>query len=391
MKKLLACLAISATLLCGGVTVVASAQTYNVSQTECDQVFAATVGELVESQSNSLNAVRKTLYDIQINPLGFVYEFTADEADGYAVYLWENEKFIPQEVITNGSSPYAEAEGKCVYVCSYTYLEYVNGEYADLNNGVTLSADAVGLMAENAVYGNVGIMPLATTIVTVSFKSKDKHEYLMSMQPPAYTNSPYTYACACIAGANIIGYYDRYYPNLIANYVPGYLFLGTLYMYYPQSAETTAVINQLVTDMGTTSQGTTQTQFVNGMKKYCDRAGYSFGYTSVMSGGKINYSEAIKQMEQNNRPLAILLDGYNVVSIYTEGDTQDNLTYYYNTATHVMVGFGYRYITYTYSNSTTETFNFIYVSSGNPDARNGYFNVNYKGTTIVDVLAINIY
>lgn len=391
MKKLLACLAISATLLCGGVTVVASAQTYNAPQTECDQVFAATVGELVESQSNSLNAVRKTLYDIQINPLGFVYEFTADEADGYAVYLWENEKFIPQEVITNGSSPYAEAEGKCVYVCSYTYLEYVNGEYADLNNGVTLSADAVGLMAENAVYGNVGIMPLAATIVTVSFESKDKHEYLMSIQPPTINSSPYTSACACIAGANIITYYDRYYPNLIADYEPGYWFMDVLYLYYTQSSKTIAVGSQLYSDMGTTSQGTTQTQFVNGMKKYCNRAGYSFGYTSVMSGGKINYSEAIKQMEQNNRPLALFLSGYNVTRVINEWDSKDEYSYYYETANHVMVGFGYRYITYTYSNSTTETYNFIYVSSGSGNALDGFFNVNFSGNTINDALAINIY
>lgn len=388
MKKFLTCAALTIALLCGGASVVASAET--VSGTECDEVFAATVGELIDSAENSVEAVRKTLYDIEVNPLGFVYEFTADDRDGYAVFLWEDEKFIPQEIIPEGASPYAETEGKCVYVCSYTYLEYANGEYVDLNTGITLSAQAISLMAENAVYGNSGIMPLAVTQINIAFKSRDKHEYLMSLQPPTYNSSPYLSACACVAGANIIGFYDRYYENLIPDFEPGSLFMGVAYLYGIQTEEVTEVIKQLYVDMGTTSNGTTETQFINGMTKYCTRAGYSFGYTSLMSGGKLNYSEAIKYIEQYNQPVALFLSGYNVAGI-SEGDSQDGYGYFYDNTNHMMVGFGYRYVTYTYNNGTTETFNFIYVSSGNSSAPCGYYNSNFNNTTINNALAINIY
>lgn len=388
MKKFLACAALSAVLLCGGASVVAAAETS--TGTECDEVFAATVSELIDCQENSLSAVRKTLYDIEVNPLGFVYEFTADESDGYAVFLWEDEKFIPQEFIPEGASPYAETQGKCIYVCSYTYLEYENGEYIDLNNGITLSDEAVNLMAENAVYGNGGIMPLATTQITIAFKSKDKHEYKMSTQPPAYNSSPYISACACIAGANIIGFYDRYYENLIPGYEPGYKFLGA-YMYYVQGNEADEVIKQLYADMGTTNNGTTEAQFKSGMTKYCNRAGYNIAYTSLMSGGKINYSQAITYIEQYNQPVALFLSGFNVASV-SEADGQDSYGYYYDNANHVMVGFGYRYVTYTYSNGTTETFNFLYVASGMLNTSSlGYFNTNFNNTKIDDALAINIY
>lgn len=390
MKKLLACAALCVAVLGGGVSAVASAQTANLAETECDSVFAATVGGMIDSEQNSIDAVRKTLYDINVEPLGFVYEFVAEGKDGYAVFLWQDEKFIPQEVIPEGASPYAEAEGKCVYVCSYTYLEYADGEYVDLNNGLTLSDEAVELMSENAVYGQSDIMPLAVTQVTIAFKSKDKHEYLMSLQPPRYNSSPYTGACACIAGANIIGYYDRYYENLIPDFVPGYLFYNMYYLYYGQAIAVDEVVKQLYSDMGTTSNGTTEAQFLNGMSKYCKRAGYNFGYTSLMSGGKLNYSNAIKYMEEYNQPIALFLSGYNVATV-VEGDSQDGYGYNYSNANHIMVGFGYRYVTYTYSNGSTETFNFIYVSSGNGNYIAGYYNINYSGSTLDDALAINIY
>lgn len=388
MKKFLICAAIITCMLCGVVPMVASAQT--VAGTECDQVFAATVGELLNCEDTSVKAVRKTIYDIEVNPLGFIYEFTADGTDGYAVFLWEDEKFIPQEVIPEGASPYAEAEGKCVYVCSYTYLEYINGEYTDLNNGVTLSFETVNLMAENAVYGNAGIMPLATSLVTVEFASKDKHEYLMSLQPPKYNSSPYTSACACLAGANIIGFYDRYYENLIPDYEPGYTVLDAIYLYHVQSSTITEVIRQLYADMGTTDNGTTKNQFKSGMTKYCSRAGYNISYTSLMSSGSINYSKVMQYIEEYNQPVALFLSGYNV-GMVTEGESQDTYGYYYSAVNHVMVGFGYRYVTYTYSNSKTETFDFIYVSSGNPSSTHGYYNLKYNNTSIDDVLAINIY
>lgn len=388
MKKFLICAAIIVALLCGGVPLVASAET--VTGTECDEVFAATVGELLDCEDTSVKAVRKTLYDIEVNPLGFIYEFTADETDGYAVFLWEDEKFIPQEVIPEGASPYAQAEGKCIYVFSYTYLDYTDGEYIDLNNGVTLSSETVDLMAENAVYGSAGIMPLASSLVTIEFASKDKHEYLMSLQPPTYSSSPYISACACIAGANIIGFYDRYYENLIPDYEPGYMFMGAAYLYYIQTAPVTEVVKQLYVDMGTTDKGTTESQFKSGMTKYCNRAGYGISYTSMMSGSSINYSKVIQYIEEYNQPVALFLSGYNVGSV-SESDTQDTYGYYYSEGNHVMVGFGYRYVTYMYSNSKTETFNFIYVSSGDHNSSYGYYNIKYNSTTINSALAINIY
>lgn len=387
MKKLLATVTLGFLLLSTGVPLIASASTAEVP--ECDKAFAATVASLAEGAANSVKATRKPLYDIEVNPLGYVYEYTLDGADGYAIFLQQDDRFIPQEVIPESASPYLEAEGKCIYVCSFTYLEYSDGDYTDLESGIILLPETIEEMSETAVYGSAGIMPLAGAQVIIPFDTKDKHDYKMSLQPPMYFASPYLSSCACIAGANIIGFYDRYYVNLIPDFEPGYFFLGVLYMYYGQSSAIYSVIDDLYVDMGTTTEhGTTEQQFIDGMKKYCNRAGYSFAYTSLMAGNKVNYSDVIKYTETLNQPLALFLSGYNIAGI-SEGDVDDGYGYYYSTGNHVMVGFGYRYVTYTY-NGTSNTYYFIYASSGYDSAPVGYFNINFN-TTINDILAINIY
>lgn len=388
MKKLIVSAAMSLLLLCAGTpAIIASAAT--AEGVECDEVFAATVGSIADSDENSVKATRKPLYDIEVNPLGYVYEYTLDGAEGYAVFIQREGNFVPQEVIPEGTSPYAEVEGKCIYVCSFTYLEYNSGEYTELSSGITLLPETVEDMADNAVYGDSGISLYSSSTVYIEFKSKDKQEYIMTLQPPSYTATPFVSGCACLAGANIIGFYDRYYVNLIPNYEPGYLFLNVMYMYYGQSSEIFDVLEQLYVDMGTTVNGTTEPQFISGMKKYCNRAGYNFGYTSLMSGSKLNYSAVANYIENYNQPVALFLSGFNV-AIIGERDNIDGFGYYYENTNHVMAGFGYKYITYTYNNGSQETFNFIYVSSGKDNAPVGYFNTSYN-TTIDDVLAINIY
>ena len=387
MKKLLATVTLGLSLLCTGVPLTAFASTAEVP--ECDRAFAATIAALTDGDETSVRATRKPLYDIEVNGLGYVYEYTLGGTNGYAIFIQQEDKFVPQEVIPESASPYIGTEGKCIYVCSFKYLEYADGEYTDLESGITLLPDTVADMAEVAVYGDSGIMPLAGAQVIIPFDTRDRHEYKMVYRQPMYDSSPYKSSCACIAGANIIGFYDRYHENLIPDYEPGYTFLGSLYVYYAQDKPVSEVIDQLYVDMGTTAQnGTTEQQFKDGMKKYCNRAGYSIDYTSLMFSNNVNYSAVMEYTENLNQPLALFLSGFNIADI-DEGEDDDGYGYYYNTANHVMVGFGYRYVTYTYYGSSS-TYYFIFATSGVINAPSGYFNLNFN-TTINNILAVNIY
>ena len=389
MKKrfLTAGIALAISMTAVPVTLVASA---DVKVEECDKIFAQTINSLIDESdiaNGKVSATRKPLYDISIEPLGCVYEFTLKDSEGYAIVINTDGKYIAQEVIPDGVSPYAESEGKCVYVGNMTYLEYDDGEYTVAGSDTVLPDEVVEYLAEDALYGDGGAVSGSTT-VKIEFKSRTDDNYMMAYSVPCNATSPYLSACACIAGSNIVAYFDRYCSNLIPNSEPGYEYMG-YYFYYSETSATTGVVTQLYSDMGTTeSNGTTTSQFLSGMTKYVKRAGYNFSYSSVMSGGKLNYSTAKSSMK-NNKPVALFLEGYNVGDIAMT-DTYDSIAYYLYSANHVMVGFGYEDVTYTYASGAKENVQFIYVASGTHMSATGFFNINYN-TKINDAYAVSIY
>lgn len=369
---------------------VALSASAEVSLEECDKVFAATINSLIDEsdvENGKITATRKPLYDISVEPLGCVYEFSLKDSEGYAIVVNTDGNYVVQELIPDSVSPYAESEGQCIYVGNLTYLEYSDGVYTDAESGAVIPDEIVDYLAEDALYGDGGTTTGGVTI-NIPYKSRTYNDYWMALSTPDYHTSPYVSSCACIAGANIVGYFDRYCPNLIPNFEPGYEYMG-YYFYYGETNEITPVVTQLYSDMGTTaSAGTTTAQFLSGMTKYANRAGYTFSYSSCMNGSNFNLSAAKNGMH-NDRPIALFLTGYNVAAIGPlEG--YDSIAYQLSAANHVMVGFGYYDITYTYDSGAQETFNYIYVASGVGIRPEGYFNINYN-TKINDAYAVSIY
>ena len=369
------------------VTISANA---DVREEECDRLFAAAVNSLIDEndvEDGKISALRKPLYDISVEPLGYVYEFSLKDSDGYAIIVNTDGKYVAQEIIPDGVSPYSECEGQCVYVGNMTYLEYSDGVYTDAESGTVVPEEVVNYLAEDALYGDGGTTG-ETRQVNISYKNRTQNAYRMAPMIPSNTSSPYASACACIAGSNIVSYFDRYCPSLIPDYEPGYEYMG-YYFYYGETSAMKNVVIQLYSDMGTTaSEGTTTQQFLSGMSKYSNRAGYTFSYSSCMSGSNFNFSAAKSGME-NNKPIALFLSGYNVATI-GQYDNMDSIAYYLSSANHVMVGLGYNEITYTYDSGAQETFNYIYVASGAEAKSEGYFNINYNAK-INDAYAVSIY
>ena len=389
MKKRFLAVGFAVALSVAAAPVVISASA-EVSLEECDRVFAATINSLIdesEVENGKISATRKPLYDISVEPLGCVYEFSLKDSEGYAIVVNTDGNYIVQEVMPDAVSPYAESEGQCVYVGNMTYLEYSDGVYTDAESGTVIPDEIIDYLAEDALYGDGGLTT-GTEQVTIYFKNRTFNDYWMAYMIPSNTSSPYVSSCACIAGSNIVAYFDRYCPELIPDYEPGYDYMG-YYFYYGETNEITPVVKQLYSDMGTTaSEGTTTSQFLSGMKKYANRAGYTFSYSSCMSGSNFNYSAAKSGMH-NNKPIALFLSGYNVGRIGNNSD-HDSIGYVLSAANHVMVGFAYYDITYTYDSGVQETVNYIYVASGVGLRSEGYFNISYN-TKINDAYAVSIY
>lgn len=364
------------------------------SSTECDLLFAETINTLYEEtdfSNGKIHAERKPLYDITLQPLGYVYEYSVTEGDGYAVFIAKDDEFIVQEVMPNAQSPYIETSGQCVYVSNLTYLTYSDGIYTDLQSSIELLPEAVESLYENAVYGSGGFSLLATDteLITILYESKQKSQFNLALSAPEYIYAPYPSCCACVAGANIIGYYDRYIEDLIPNFNPGnYVYDSDLYVYTVANEEVYKVVRQLYVDMGTDDKGTTVDMFKSGMKKYCDRKGLSITFTSCFSGNKFDYVLAKSIMQYGNQPIALFISNYHIAEM-SEADGDDRILYYNYYTNHVMVGFGYKQIKYTYNSGATETYQLIKVSTGQSFNSSGYFNINYN-STLNEAYAIKI-
>lgn len=244
------------------------------------------------------------------------------------------------------------------------------------------------LTAKDATYCDDGIMLLATTnSVTVNYEDKNENTFRMALKHPNYTYSANTSDCACIAGANVLGFYDRYDEDLIPNHKSGDLLLGK-YIYKSQDTYIYDLIRQLYDYMGTDSTGTTVTEFKNGMITYCNMKGKSISFSSCIKNNKFDYSVAKTYMEAN-QPVVLFCSGYNVADI-SLNEKSDKINYYESSANHVMVGFGYQETNYTLSTFANISYQYLMVASGTISKANGYFDINYK-TNINDAYAINIY
>lgn len=229
--------------------------------------------------------------------------------------------------------------------------------------------------------------PLSTTeVVRRDFISKDTSKYNLAIMHPTFAYTPAVGACAPIAGANVLGFYDRYDENLIPDHESGTLY-GTGYIYRMEDQAVAAVTRQLYDYMGTDEEGSTEDEFLNGLKNYCKEKGRTLSTSSCMSWGSFSFSKA-KSYIESNQPIVFFLSGYNV-GFMAERDTFDSVSYLVSTANHVMVGFGYSEYSYVTTDGNVTDYYFA-VASGLVEKTSGIYNINYK-TKIIDALAINIY
>ncbi len=241
--------------------------------------------------------------------------------------------------------------------------------------------------ANPVAYEDTASVNATVEAVKIPYTSKTLTEsHSLALMYPNYNYSPAPGSCGSIAGANVIGFYDRYDENLIPNHVSGTLF-GNTYLYELEDAAVIATIQTLYEYMGTEHVGTTEDEFINGMTRYCTEKGKKISFTSCMSSKSFTYTSA-KQKMKSNQPIVLFLSGYNTAILTTEGNT-DTVNYLISTANHIMIGFGYEVYCYSTADGTI-TYEYINVSTGLDTATRTLFNINYK-TKINDALAVNIY
>ena len=195
------------------------------------------------------------------------------------------------------------------------------------------------------------------------------------------TNNALTNTCANVAGANIVGFYDRYYDELIPDSTAGVV-RPNGYTYYPMGVsmeQKQGVINYLYSSMGTNTvqPGTSQPDFEEGLADYVTSRSRNISYSSVMTNGVLDQTKYSAQFAAGY-PVALFLSGYNVTVIMDSNGTI-SITQYNYTGNHIMVAFGYEIITYyDANNNVIRSYTLMVVASG-LDVK-GYYVLNEGGS-----------
>ncbi len=324
------------------------------------------------------------LYDESLQTNGRQYDFAIGDAEGYALMVEiqvGNQVFYEiEELFYNKQSPFEESEGLPVYVTHGLYLDYKNNAFYNLSTDELVDE---AFIAESAYKGFGYCGDGSTTVVTqtVEHASKQVENYTIQFELPNYMGSVYGItSCANTAGAIIIGYYDRFYENLIPDY-QSYVSIGGVVCYKTGATEVFDLVMELYDLMGTDKNqaGTTYAGFQSGMQQYVTGKGYTYTTTNMFTNGSLNMT-SYKNAVQAGKPVAMFLSGFAMLVNTSQTTPTDTITSHYINSTHATVGCGYRIDTYyDESGRLIDTRNYLKIASGLESYDIGYLNINALG------------
>lgn len=157
-------------------------------------------------------------------------------------------------------------------------------------------------------------------------------------------------ACGPVAGAIVVGYYDKYYENLIPDWQSYFPSTGR---YRGQNmTNVIPLIQDLYNRMETNvaGPGVSEAEFKAGLTSYVVDKGFNISYQHIWNGYSFDYS-TFGQAVADNKVSALLVLESDVYELYL-GDGYDNLTTTHLSGNHIMVAYGEYEVKYETDNGT---------------------------------------
>lgn len=236
-----------------------------------------------------------------------------------------------------------------------------------------LAAPAASSAEEAARYADVDIFaPYATETIYYTNRIPD-HKYTDGTAPKFMAISGMENACGAVAGAEIVAFYDKYFPNLIPNYES---FIASNGKYKPANATYIYPMMQELYELMDTNvqgEGVNEIEFKNGLTEYINGKGYNVSYTNIVSGSSFDYN-SYKNAINNNKVVALLSQPTNLYLIGL-GSGYDTISATVLDGNHIMLAYGYAQIKYYNSNGLFRTDTYLEVSTG-LSMRVMYYKIN---------------
>ena len=386
MKKFLGLIVAFLLMVSSIATFIGQGETVNAQAYDsADRYFL----EFVASDSTldgDISFTHNPLYNAQLEPNGREYLFTVGGVSGYALmteFHSEDRVFYEiEELFYNRTSPFASCVGLPVFIAHNAYLEYKDQAFYDLTSGAVVDGQTVIEIAQNGFNYFGGTTATFTTVYTdVMYSTKSTTQYSIQYDLPSIIGSVEGGSCAHTAGAVILTYYDRFYENIIPNFVP-YIMFGSTLIYRDGSAEVNNMTLELVDLMliGEPHEGTTFSEFQLGMETYVEQQGYTYTSTNLFSNGTFNFNN-YKNAVESNKPCAIFLTNFAMLDGMGEIDGGETISSGYCPVSHVVAGCGYKIDTYyDEDNNLIDTRTYLKVASGTLGYGLGYLNINGLST-----------
>ena len=191
--------------------------------------------------------------------------------------------------------------------------------------------------------------------------------YKIQSKMPMYTNNDIAKenTCAPTAGANVIGYYDRWFTSLIPDFEPGRSY-GPVYIYSSihNNTQIQAMFDSVYTLMETNvgALGTSQPQFEDGLEEYVESRGYDLSYRSICSNGSVNISVLDSELRAGKVGV-MFCNTYNFVDGIKNNGTSVEIERRSSNTAHMLTVFGYSVYRYYRNGQCFQTDTFLDVAS----------------------------
>lgn len=223
-------------------------------------------------------------------------------------------------------------------------------------------------------------------IIDYTSREITEENYTFGECPMFTGTSDLTNACGAVAGAEIVAFYDRYFPDLIPDWTPYYMSNNNYRM--QDDVVIPAIIRELYTLMRTNVDdvGVSKSDFLSGLTSYFTGKGRQISYQSVKSGNSINYQQC-KNAIDNNKVIALLVAPTTVYTLL-ENSNRDALYKNNIAGSHIMLAYGYLQIKYYNNGVLFRTDTYLCVSVGKTSVSMGYYKVDSTTTDYAYIINV---
>lgn len=243
--------------------------------------------------------------------------------------------------------------------------------------------------------GYNGATFIGTDTETITYATKEETEYSINGGLPTYYDtSTRQKTCANVAGAIVLGYYDKTYDELIYDFTSARVIRDRV-IYYAQTDAVQSVMDNLYDTMetnSTSSGGTSVAGFQNGLRTYVNGKGRNITYSGTGQNNQLNKSAYIQSV-QNNRPIALFVSKYSLIPIldFSISNTQDKLEKKYFSGNHVLISYGIKEINYYNANGTLKKqLTLLMVATGFRQEPLYYIELD-SNSGMIESYSVNIY